>query len=137
MISREQIELNVHNLYIEQVREQFPAGSYYSNRYLLILQIREWQLKRRLRKIPLLLDQLGTLKHGIREAERFLHEIANGEPKWVAEEIADILCAIILELTKEVVHTEERYPELKPEFDRERAQYRKMLAEAEEAERLD
>jgi hypothetical protein len=133
MIYREQIELNVCRAYIRRVQEKFPSGTYMSNRFLLILQIREWQLKRRLRKIPLKIDELSTLKTGIREAEIFLHEIAGGEPKWVAEEITEILCAVILELIKEVVHTEEALPHLKPYFDRERAEYRRMKLEAEEA----
>lgn len=134
MISREQIELNVCRGYIQRVQETFPAGAYYADRYLLILQIREWQLKRHLKRVPVTLDELPTLKHGIRSAELFLEQINGGEPRWVAGEIAGILCAVILEFTKEIVHTEELHPELKPAFDRERAQYRAMRADALEGE---
>jgi hypothetical protein len=42
---------------------------------------------------------------------------------------------LILSLTAEIVHTEELHPDLKDQFDRERAEYRVMLADALEAER--
>ena len=75
MITREQVELNVINGYIDHVKRLSPANAYYARRYILILEIQASQLKRYLRKIPLKLDELATLKHGIRNAERFLNEI--------------------------------------------------------------
>ena len=133
MISVPQIQLNICRDYIRHVREIFSTSTYESDRFILILQIREWQLKRRVRNLPLSLDNLQTLKTGIREAEVFLHSLTGGQPKSVADEIADILRLVILELTKEIIHTEEMYPALKPIFDRERAEYRRIKDEADAA----
>ena len=74
-----------------------------------------------------------TLKQGVREAESFLHEILDGDNSHVAE----LLWAVILELTKEIMAVESLFPELQSAFERERAQYRARHDDAREAERLD
>ena len=135
MISIPQIELNVCNAYIAYLKDKFPVPSYESKKFMFILEIYRWQLRRRVRNIPLKLDQLDTLKTGVRNAEDFLLMIDGGSPRAVAEEIAEILRSIILELTEEIVVNEELYPELKPAFDLERRQYRAMREAALEAAR--
>jgi hypothetical protein len=137
MISIPQIELNVCNAYIAYLKDKFTVPSYESKTFMFILEIYRWQLRRRVRNIPLKLDQLDTLKTGVRNAEDFLLMIDGGSPRAVAEEIAEILRSIILELTKEIVVNEELYPHLKTAFDRERAEYRAMREAALEAERIE
>jgi hypothetical protein len=134
MISTAQIELRTCNAYIAYLKDKFPVPSYESKSFMFILEIYRWQLRRKVRGIPLKLDQLDTLKTGARNAENFLLMIDGGSPRTVAEEIAEILRSIILELTKEIVVNEELYPELKSNFDRERAEYRAMREAALEAE---
>ena len=138
MISVPQIELNVCRAYIRHVKERFPTGTYLSNRYLLILQIREWQLKRKLLKKPITLENLQTLKTGYRDAERFLFDIDSGHPKETVQEINDILQLIAHEFHSEIVQIEAQHPELDREFAREREEYRQMwnfyVTEAREAE---
>lgn len=126
MISKEQIELNVCRAYIRHVREQFPVETYLSRRYLHILSIREWQLKRRLRKLPATLTNRETLLHGHREAERFLLDIDGGDRKDVIAEIEDILQAVAVEFFAEIQQIERQHPEMKAEFSREREEYRAM-----------
>jgi hypothetical protein len=138
MISKEQIELNVCRAYIKHVKERFPVGTYLSDRYLLILQIRQWQLKKKLLKKPATLTTRQTLLHGHREAERFLFDIDSGDRKDVISEIEDILQAIAVEFFAEVQQIEALHPELRAEFAREREEYRQMwnfyVTEALEAE---
>jgi hypothetical protein len=137
MISTAQIELNTCNAYIAHLNDIFTVPTYESKQLLLILEIYRWQLRRKVRSIPLKLDQLATLKTGVRNAENFMVMIDGGSPRAVAEEIAEILRSIILELTKEIVVNEELYPHLKSAFDEERRAYRKMRNDAIEADEDD
>jgi hypothetical protein len=117
-------------------------------RFIQVLKIYRWHLLRAERCIPATLDQLGTLKHGIRTAERILESLAveaaddlegwylGCSPANNIHRFANTLWAIIMALTAEVQENERLYPELKDAFDRERANYRKMKDEAEEAESL-
>jgi hypothetical protein len=126
MISKEQIEMNIIRAYIEHIKERFPVGTYLSSRYLLILEIRQWQLKRKLLKKPATLTTRKTLLHGHREAERFLFDIDSGDRKDVISEIEDILQAIAVEFFAEIQQIEAQHPELDKEFAREREEYRLM-----------
>jgi hypothetical protein len=97
--------------------------------------------------IPATLDQLGTLKHGIRTAERILESLAVEEaeaieswylgcvPQNNIHRFANTLWVIIMALTAEVQENERLYPELKDSFDRDRSEYRAMKDAAEEAMR--
>jgi hypothetical protein len=126
MISNDQIELNVCRAYIEHVRARFPAGVYYADRYLLILQIREWQLRRRLLKLPATLTTRETLLTGHRSAEKFLLDIDVGEDKKLIAEIEDILQSIAVEFFAEIQQIEHQHPEMAAEFAREKEEYRLM-----------
>ena len=134
MISVPEIQLNVCAAYIAHVKEKFPVQTYESNKLLLILEIYQWHLKRFAQEKACTYDQLMTLKTGIRQSEVLLRHIAVNDRPREAQHLSKLLWAIILELTKEVDANERLYPELKPEFDRERAQYREMLEDALEAE---
>ena len=146
MIAKHQVELNVCRAYFRYV-EQRKTPDDSTQDLLLVLQIYEWQLLRKSKRIPLKLDQLSTLKHGIRLAERIHLSTIEAEPSlmagWYAgyipnnqpQMMANLLCELILEFTKEIVANEALYPELKFAFDRERAQYRTMLYDAQEADK--
>jgi hypothetical protein len=138
MISIAQIELNVCREYIRRVKETVASDAYYANRFLLILQIREWQLKRKLLNRLATLDDLQTLKHGHREAERFLLDIDKDSRKDVIAEIETILQLLGLEFFAEIQQIEEQHPERKAEFAQEREAYRLMwnayVKDAQEAE---
>ena len=126
MISIAQIELNICREYIRHLKETFAPDGYFENRYLQILRIREWQLRRRLLKCIATLDDLQTLKTGHREAERFLLDIDQGSRKDLIAEINDILQLIALEFFAEIQQIEEQHPERKAEFAGEREAYRLM-----------
>jgi hypothetical protein len=51
---------------------------------LMVLRIYEWQLVRLQRNLQATLDQLGTLKHGIRQGELLLLDIQENEPELMA-----------------------------------------------------
>jgi hypothetical protein len=118
-------------------------------RFIQVLKIYRWHLIRAKKGIPATLDQLGTLKHGIRTAERILESLAIEEaeaiegwylgcvPQNNIHRFVNTLWAIIMALTAEVQENERLYPDLKEVFDRERAEYRRMKSEAEEAERIE
>ncbi len=126
MISIPQIELNVCQAYIARVRESLPPGNPVGEKYLLLLSIREWQLKRRLLKRVATLDDLQTLKTGHREAEAFLLEISIGSNKKVIAEIEAVLQSIGIEFFAEIQAIEDAHPHLRAEFAREREVYRIM-----------
>jgi hypothetical protein len=112
-------------------------------RFIQVLKIYRWHLQRVERGIPATLDQLGTLKHGIRTAEIILESLAVEEaeaiegwylgcaPQNNIHRFANTLWAIIMALTAEIQENERLYPALKPMFDRERSEYRRMKDEAE------
>jgi hypothetical protein len=116
-------------------------------RFIQVLKIYRWHLLRAERNIPAKLDELPTLKHGIRTAERILESLAVEEaedfegwhlgcnPANNIHRFANTLWAIIMALTAEVQENERLYSALKEEFDRERASYRKTKDAADEAER--
>ena len=126
MIGLAQIELNVCREYIRRVKETVSGNAYYANRYLLILEIREWQLRRKLLRRVATLEDLQTLKHGHREAERFLLDIDRGTRKAVIAEIESILQLIGLEFFAEIQQIETQHPERMSEFAQEREAYRLM-----------
>ena len=88
---------------------------------------------------------LETIKHCVRQAEIILQDIQENEPVMMigwymgciatnpAQRLCNVLSSLLLELTKEIVHTEEQYPELKFAFDRERASYRRLKNEYDQA----
>ena len=126
MISTAQIELNVIHTYMQNVQDRCPKGEYLSGRYIHILKIREWQLKRKLLNRPGTLTDLETLKTGHREAERFLLDIHGGTRKDVIREIEDILQLIALEFFAEIAAIEDQHPHMRQEFAREKETYRLM-----------
>jgi hypothetical protein len=142
-----QIQLNAVHAYIAWVRDLYPNEEDGADRLILVLQIYEWQLRRYKNLKPVNPDQMATLKHGIRTAELILDDIWVNEPEMMqgwymgcpsqneAQRLANLLWQITLEFTKEIQANEELYPALKPMFDRERAEYRRMKDEAEEAMR--
>jgi hypothetical protein len=119
-----------------------------ADRLILVLRIYEWQLRRFALNKPAALDQLGTLKHGIRTAEILINSIHENEaammedwrlgckPENQAQSLCSLLWQIVMALTAEVEENERLYPELKPIFDKERAQYRQMKDAADEANAL-
>jgi hypothetical protein len=110
MISKEQIEVNICRAYIQYVKDGFPSGACYADRYLFILRIREWQLKLKLRNVPLKLEHFSTLKQGIREAGRFLDEVSESEPRLIVQEISDILRRLILGPGQSILAVHSRCP---------------------------
>jgi hypothetical protein len=145
----QQIQLNAVRCYIDWVRELYPNEEDGADRLILVLKIYEWQLRRYKNLKPLNSDQMATLKHGIRTAELLIHDIWENEaemmqgwylgctPQNEAQKLANLLWQITLEFTKEIQANEELYPALKPMFDRERAEYRKLLEDAREADRIE
>jgi hypothetical protein len=138
----QQMQLNAVRAYIAWVKELYPNKEDGADRLLMVLQIYEWQLRRAKDRKPVNPDQMATLKHGIREAELLYSDIIENEaeemsgwyagcvPTNQAQRLCNLLCELILEFTQEVIANEALYPALKPMFDRERAQYRKLKEEA-------
>jgi len=124
MISAAQIDLNVAQAYSRYIQNRFPKDDYLAGRYLSILQIREWQLKRKLLGKVATLNNLETLKHGHRSAEKFHLDISGGSPQETVHEISEILQSIALEFHAEIVQIESQHPQLRAEFAREREEYR-------------
>jgi hypothetical protein len=148
MLSIQQIQLNTVRAYSAHIKALYPNEEDGADRLLMVLRIYEWHLVRYQTNLPATLDQLGTLKHGIRQGELLLLDIQENEPELMegwrvgctstneAQFLANLLWELIMSLTQEIVHTEELHPGLKAEFDRERAEYRVMLEDALEAEAL-
>jgi hypothetical protein len=134
MIPVSQIQLNVVRAFTKHVQEQYPDPTYESKKLLLVLQIYEWHLVRFSKKKACIFDELSTLKHGVRQAELFIVEIAENPSESGTQLWAELLQAIVMDLTEEIAANEALYPEMKPAFDRERARYRQMKQDAEEAE---
>lgn len=113
-------------------------------RFIQVLKIYRWHLQRTAKGIAATVDQLGTLKHGVRTAERILESLAVEDAEdldgWYLgcnpanniQRFANVLWSIIMALTAEIVETERQHPALKAEFDRERAAYRRMKEAANE-----
>lgn len=139
MITNQQIALNVTSAYIALVKEQFPEDDYHAGCYLFIIQIREWQLKRKLRNKIATLDDLQTLKTGHRKAEKLYLDLDldEGSPDAAIREISHILQLIAIEFHAEIVQIEAQHPHLRAEFAREREQYRLMWNDYVEADRVD
>ena len=120
MISKDQIALNVMALYIERIRKQFATPTYLADQYLLILQIREWQLKRRLLGLCGRLEDLQPLRTGHHNAEVLHLEIGIGSRKELVTEIQNILQLLALEFHSEIVEIEAKHPEHRAEFARDK-----------------
>ena len=143
MLSIRQINLNVCTAYITWVQELYADNLAEADRLLLVLNIYQWHLRRYADRKPATPDQMGTMKHEIRQSELLLEDIHENEPEMMqgwhvgckeknqAQRLANLMWEIIMELTMEVQENEALYPALKPEFDRERASYRKMKNAAE------
>ena len=143
--SVQQIQLRAVRAYIDWVDELYPDKKDGADHLILVLKIYEWQLRRFALNKPATLDQLGTLKHGIRTAEIVINAIHENEaelmkdwrlwskPKNQAQSLCSLLWQIVMSLAAEVQENEALYPELKAEFDKERAQYRQMKEAADEA----
>ncbi|CAN5750716.1 hypothetical protein BH10ACI4_BH10ACI4_16970 [soil metagenome] len=125
MLSIPQIELNVCRAYIRHV-DSFPIQNDLCHRYRFILKIYEWQLKRKLLKMPLTLDNLQTLKTGHRTIELFLLEIDGGSRKDIIAEIESILQSIAVAFHEEIVAIQAQHPERRAELAREQERYRLM-----------
>ena len=140
----QQIQLNAVRAYIAWVRELYPDEVDGADCLILVLRIYEWQLRRYALNRPATLDELSTLKHGIGEAEILINAIHENEPAsmqgWYigcnptnqAQRLCSLLWQLVMSLTQEIVETERQHPALKPAFDRERAEYRRLKNEAEQ-----
>jgi hypothetical protein len=152
MLSIQKIQLNICDAYLAWVRELYPNEEDGADRLILVLRIYRWHLHRyAIHATPkaLTLNQLQMFKTCIRTAELLIADIHENEPEMMsgwymgcltdnqAQRLANLMWEICLELTKEIQANEELYPDLKPAFDRERATYRRMKFEAEQAMSLD
>jgi hypothetical protein len=149
-ISNHAPNLELLNSFLGAV-EQYHAANpdIHSGRYIQVLTIYRWHLLRAKQQKAATLDELPTLKHGVRTAEIILHAIRDLEPEAFEDfyfgcnpqnqpqRFANSLWTIIMSLTMEIQENEHLYPELKDAFDRERAEYRRIKLEAEEAMSLD
>jgi hypothetical protein len=147
MLSIQEIQLNAVRAYITWVKELYPDEEDGADRLIKVLKIYEWQLLRYKNLKPVNPDQMATLKHGIRTAELVLESIQENEaemmqdwylgctPQNEAQKLANLLWQITMSFTAEVHENESLYPALKPMFDKERAEYRRMKEEADEAMR--
>jgi hypothetical protein len=126
MISIEQIEVNICTAFIAHVRAQFPTETHLSTRYIFILEVREWQLKRKLLNLTPTLNTRSTLLTGHRNAEKFLFDIDRGNDKTAIAEVEDILQEIAIEFFAEIQQIEAHYPEERAEFAREKEEHRLM-----------
>jgi hypothetical protein len=144
--SIQEIQLRAVRAYMDWVDKLYPDKIDGADRLILVLRIYEWQLRRSAKPKPVNPDQMGTLKHGVRTAEILLNDIQENEPEMMkdwylgctpqnqAQKLANLLWQLVMSFTAEIQENEALYPELKFAFDRERAQYRRMLEEAREAE---
>jgi hypothetical protein len=140
--SIQQIQLRAVRAYIAWVDELYPDKLHGADRLILVLRIYEWQLRRSAKPKPVNPDEMATLKHGVRTAENLLHDIQENEsemmkdwylgcsPQNQAQKLANLLWQIVMSFTQEIQENEALYPALKPMFDKERADYRKMKNEA-------
>lgn len=141
MLSIPQIELNVTQAYIRHIQKTFAKDDYFAGCYLFILQIREWQQKRKLLKKPVTLENLQTLKTGHRSTEKLYLDLDldEGSPDAAVRELSQILQLIAIEFHAEIVQIEAQHPYLRAEFAREREEYRLMwndyVEDAQEANR--
>lgn len=145
----QQLQLNAVRAYIDWVGQLYADKPYEADRLILVLRIYEWQLRRAVTPKPVNPDQMATLKHGVRTAENLLNDIQENEPArmqdWCfgctpqnqAQKLANLLWEIVMSLTAEIQENEQLYPALKPMFDRERAEYRRMKRAALEADRIE
>ncbi len=124
MLSNEQIALNVMSLYIQRITEQFPKPTYLSEKYLHVLKIREWQLRRRKMKRPQSIDDLPTLRHGHHTAECLYLDIDRGSSRELVAEIQNILQLVALEFHAEIVDIEAQHPEHRARFARDKEEIR-------------
>src|SRR5258705_2096402 len=116
--SIQEIQLRAVRAYITWVDELYPDKVDGADRLILVLRIYEWQLRRYALNKPATLDQLGTLKHGIRTAEILINAIHENEaemmedwrlgykPKNQAQSLCSLLWQIVMALTQEVQETE-------------------------------
>ena len=117
MISKEQIEVNVCAAYCNYVQELFPIEIEESKRYLFILQIRLWQLKRRKMKLTHRVEDLHTLRHGFFEAERFFFDFLDEHTTdQVEQEVLEIMQLVAIEFTSEIAEIEAAHPGLRAQF---------------------
>jgi hypothetical protein len=77
--SIEQTQIRAVRAYINWVDELYPDKVDGADYLILVLRIYEWQLRRYALNKPATLDQLGTLKHGIRTAEIVINAIHENE----------------------------------------------------------
>jgi hypothetical protein len=144
MFSKTQIELSVCSAYRAFIKEQDSTAE--TRELLLILSIyRHMLIERNKRQKLGNFRWLLTLKHGIRRAEIFFDQVVTDYPSkmagWFAgceayndqQELASLLCDLIMELSIEVSAIEAKFSEMNPAFDRERAAYRKMKEEVDGA----
>ena len=141
MLNIRQLNLNICTAYLAWVRELYPNEEDGADRLITVLRIYRWQLRRYVKQAipaPLTLDQIQMYKTGIRISECLLEDINENEPEamhgWYwgsheqnqAQRLANILCDLIMEFTKEITEAELQHPALKKQFDDERAEYRAM-----------
>lgn len=148
-LSKNEVSLRLIRLYIAHIESLFTDDPKDAEKVTMVLQVYKLSLIRRSKPHAVDFDWLWLLKHNLRQAEDILVEILENEQEcmqgWFMgcqatnqlQHLSNVLSELILEFTKEIVQTEEMFPHLKPEFDRERSEYRRMKAEAEEAEQYE
>jgi hypothetical protein len=154
MLPIEQVRINLANLLIEQVREQYPdadAASYtdLAGMFLSALAIYKDELVKLRDNLPGDHERLAELKIGIRKAVDCLEALYadyadymqgwhyGATPKNMVQHYANVLNRVILELTESVIAIEALYPEDKWLFDSERAGYFRVRQQWAEQDRLE
>jgi hypothetical protein len=147
-LKRTDVAIQLVDAYIKQIEDEYRGHEDEAGSLVLVLKIYKMSLRQKHKREVISPDMLATYKHGVRQAELLLNNLTENEPElmvgWyigieaqnAAQRLANILWELVLELTQQIMATEAMFPELKPAFDRERRQYRKMLEEAREAEAL-
>ena len=115
-MTSDEIDLNICSRYIEHVQACFPEVIEESKRYIHVLKIRQWQLRRSVRNLHRVED-LETLRFGFYECERFFHDYLNENSSDATEKrVIEILQLVASELHAEIIEIEWQYPELRLQF---------------------
>jgi hypothetical protein len=154
MLPIEQVRINLANLLIEQVQEQYPdadAASYtdLAGMFLSVLAIYKDELVQLRDNLPGDHERLAELKDGIRKAADCLEALFadhadsiqgwhyGATPKNMVQHYTNVLNRVILELTESVIAIEALYPEDKWLFDSERAGYFSVRQQWAEQDRME
>ena len=139
------LSLQILKAYIEYIKDLYKENPAEASNLLLVLDIYKCHLMLLPKRKAASGETLQMFKHGVRMAGNLIEEIIENEPLraqgWYwgctptnqVQRLANILCEIIMELTKIIAANEALYPHLKDAFDRERAEWYAMAEAAREA----